>query len=159
MGSQTDIFRLFGYRPCGHDLLVRVVRPAAANAGQGALDAADAAADAATRRLTARWEQGHLRSGCPHPHTPSLVAEMQEAPVGEELYGPGGRRLGVWVARTEYGAPWTVLGTAPTEAEFWEEVRDDPDLLGLGPLAPAELRRVYFVTDGDGPDPSGPVLP
>ncbi|MFE3763634.1 hypothetical protein ACFXPI_17940 [Streptomyces sp. NPDC059104] len=159
MGSRIDIFRLFSYRPCGHDLLVRVARPAAANADQRALDAADAVADSATLRLTTRWEQEHLRSGCPHRHTSSLVAEMQEAPVGEELYGSGRRRLGVWVARTEYGAPWMVLGTAPTEAEFWEEVRDDPDLLGLGPLAPAELRRVCFLTDEDGPDPSGPVRP
>ncbi|MGO4462206.1 hypothetical protein AB4039_33690 [Streptomyces sp. M-16] len=154
MGSQIDLFRLFSYRPCGQDLLVRVVRPAAANADQGALDAADAAADSATRRLTTRWEQEHLRSGCPHRHTPSLVAEMQEAPVGEELYGSGRRRLGVWVARTGYGAPWMVLGTAPTEAEFWEEVRDDPDLLGLGPLAPADLRQVWFLTDGDDAPPS-----
>ncbi|WP_405791068.1 hypothetical protein OG753_31790 [Streptomyces sp. NBC_00029] len=151
MGSQIDVFRLFEYRPCGHGLLVRVVRPAAPNAFQGALDAADAVADEATERLRTGWEREHLRPRCPHPHTAALVAEMQDVPVGEDLHGPGRRQFGVWVAPTEYGVPWTVLGTAATEEEFWRAVRDDDDLLGLGPRAPSELRHVHFLTDEDGP--------
>ncbi|MET9603772.1 hypothetical protein ABZZ17_01760 [Streptomyces sp. NPDC006512] len=153
MGAAIRIFRLFRYQPCGHELLVRVARPAAPNAAQGALDAADDEADSATERLRTRWEQRHLRSACPHRHTSSLVAEMQEEPVGEDLFGPGGRLLGVWVAGTKYGAPWVVLGTAPTEDGFWHRVQDDPALLGLGPLAPAELHHVHFLTTEDGPSP------
>ncbi|MCX5196998.1 hypothetical protein OOK31_24400 [Streptomyces sp. NBC_00249] len=150
MGSPIEIFRLFSYGPCGHDLLVRVVRPGAPNFAQGAVDAADSAADAAVERLRTRWEESRLRTECPHHrHTPVLVGELQELPVGEELFDAGGRRLGVWVARTAYGAPWVALGTASSEAEFWREVRDDPELLGLGPLEPAELRHVDFLTDQD----------
>lgn len=149
VGAAISIFRLFTYRPCGHELLVRVLRPAASNAVQGALDDADRAADSATERLRTEWERDGLAPECPERHTSDLVAEMQEAPVGEALYGPGGRRLGVWAAATEYGSPWMVLGTAPTEAEFWQQVREDPDLLGLGPLAPAELHHVHFLTDED----------
>ncbi|UUU37964.1 hypothetical protein [Streptomyces sp. NBC_00162] len=151
MGVPVKIFRLFSYQPCGHELLVRVVRPAASNADQGALDAADDVADSATERLCTWWEQWRLQPECPHQHTSSLVAEMQEEPVGEDLFGSGRRGLGVWVARTKYGAPWMVLGTASTEAEFWQQVRVDSVLLDLGPLAPAELRHVYFLTDEDGP--------
>lgn len=151
VGVPVKIFRLFSYQPCGHELLVRVVRPAASNADQGALDAADDVADSATERLCTWWEQWRLQPECPHQHTSSLVAEMQEEPVGEDLFGSGRRGLGVWVARTKYGAPWMVLGTASTEAEFWQQVRVDSVLLDLGPLAPAELRHVYFLTDEDGP--------
>ncbi|WP_053787654.1 hypothetical protein [Streptomyces sp. XY332] len=149
MGAQIKIFRLFSYQPCGHELLVRVVRPAAPNADQGALDAADDVADSATEHLSTWWEQRRLQTQCPHQHTSNLVAEMQEEPVGEDLLGSGGRQLGIWAARTEYGAPWMVLGTAATEAEFWQQVQDDPDLLHLGPLAPAERRQVHFLTDED----------
>ncbi|UQX04561.1 hypothetical protein [Streptomyces sp. RerS4] len=155
MGSPITIFRLFDYRPCGHELLVRVGRPAASNADQGALDAADDLADAATERLRTWWERSRLQPGCPHPHTPHLVAEMQDEPVGEDLYGPGRRQFGVWVAGTKYGTPWVVLGTASTEAEFWQEVQDAPALLSLGPRAPAQLRHVYFLTDEDGPSARG----
>ncbi|MBW5482804.1 hypothetical protein [Streptomyces bambusae] len=151
MSVQTKIFRLFSYRPCGHELLVRVVRPAASNADQGALDAADGVADAATERLRTWWEQSRLQPDCPHRHTSSLVAEMQEEPVGEDLLGSGRRQLGVWVAGTKFGAPWMVLGSASTEAEFWREVRLDSDLVDLGPLAPAELHHVHFLTDEDDP--------
>ncbi|MGW7436190.1 hypothetical protein [Streptomyces sp. NPDC054849] len=151
MGAPIKIFRLFSYRPCGHDLLVRVVRPAAPNADQGALDASDDVADSATEQLRTWWEQWHLRPACPHRHTAALVGELQEEPVGEDLFGSGPRRLGVWVASTKYGAPWVVLGTAPTEEQFWHQVRADSGLHGLGPLAPAELRHVSFLTDEDVP--------
>ncbi|MFG2873723.1 hypothetical protein ACGFYU_01620 [Streptomyces sp. NPDC048337] len=151
MSAPINIFRLFNYRPCGHELLVRVVRPAASNADQGALNAADDSADAATEVLRTTWERSRMRHECPHEHTSSLVAEMQADPVGEELFGSGRRQLGVWAARTKYGAPWMVLGTASTEADFWEQVHDDPDLLTLGPQAPAELHHVCFLTDEDGP--------
>lgn len=149
VAAPITIFRLFRYAPCGHELLVRVVRPAAPNAVQTALDDADRAADAAADRLRAAWEGSRLRAACPHRHTPALVAEMQEPPVGEELHGPGDRPLRVWRADTRHGAPWAVLGTAPTEAEFWREVRDDCGLLGLGPLEPAGLHDVHFLTDED----------
>ncbi|MEV8535193.1 hypothetical protein [Streptomyces sp. NPDC051211] len=151
MGAPIKIFRLFSYQPCGHELLVRVVRPAASNADQGALDAADDVADSAAEQLCTWWEQQRLQPECPHRHTPSLVAEMQEEPVGEDLFGLGRPRLGVWAAKTKYGAPWMVLGTASTEAEFWQQVEDDSALLALGPLAPAELRDVCFLTDEDAP--------
>lgn len=127
---------------------MRVERPAASNADQGALDGADRFADAAAERLRERWER-HLKPVCAHPHTSSVVAEMQEDPVGDDLFGPGRRTLAVWVAQTEYGAPWTVLGTAATEAEFWQRVRLDDALVGLGALAPAEPHVVHFLTDTD----------
>lgn len=149
MGAPINIFRLFSYQPCGHELLVRAVRPAASNADQRALNAADDIADSATKHLCTWWEQRCLQPECPHQHTSSLVGEMQEGPVGEDLFSSGRRRLGVWAARTKYGAPWMVLGTASTEAEFWQQVQEDSDLLDLGPLAPAELRHVYFLTDED----------
>ncbi|WP_405754117.1 MULTISPECIES: hypothetical protein [unclassified Streptomyces] len=151
MGAPINIFRLFSYQPCGHELLVRVVRPAASNADQRELNAADDVADSATEHLCTWWEQRCLRPECPHEHTSSLVAEMQEGPVGEDLFSSGRRRLGVWTAATKYGAPWMVIGTASTEAEFWQQLQEDPDLLNLGPLAPAELRHVYFLTDEDHP--------
>ncbi|MFF1495326.1 hypothetical protein [Streptomyces sp. NPDC058304] len=151
MSAPIKIFRLFSYQPCGHELLVRVVRPAASNADQGALDAADGVADSATEHLRAWWEQWRLQPECPHQHTSSLAAEMQEEPVGEDLFGSGRRHLAVWAARTKYGAPWMVLGTATAEAEFWQQVQDDYALLSLGPLAPAELHHVHFLTDEDAP--------
>ncbi|MFF3323627.1 hypothetical protein [Streptomyces sp. NPDC002889] len=150
MSIPIAIFRLFSYRPCGHELLVRVRRPAASNADQGALDAADDVADSATEFLRTWWERRHLQRECPHQHTSSLVAEMQEEPVGEDLFGSGLRQFAVWVAATKYGTPWMVLGTASTEAEFWQRVQDDSDLLDLDPQAPAELHHVYFLTDEDG---------
>ncbi|MEU0395740.1 hypothetical protein ABZ208_23745 [Streptomyces sp. NPDC006208] len=150
MSVPIAIFRLFSYQPCGHELLLRVRRPAASNADQGALDAADDFVDSATESLRTCWERRHLQHECLHQHTSSLVAEMQEEPVGEELFHSGPRQFGVWVARTKYGAPWMVLGTASTEAEFWQQVQDDSDLLDLGPQAPAELHHVHFLTDEDG---------
>ncbi|MGE7387813.1 hypothetical protein ACQKM2_20260 [Streptomyces sp. NPDC004126] len=155
MGSPVTIFRLFRHQPCGRELLVRVKRPAASNADQGALDAADRIADAAAEHLRDQWEQRHLQDLCAHPHTSGVVAEMQEVPVGDDLFGPGRPSLALWVAQTEYGAPWAVLGTAATEAEFWQEVRLDDDLVGLGPSAPAELRHVHFLTDEDAPTVHG----
>ncbi|MFD8144706.1 hypothetical protein [Streptomyces sp. NPDC059708] len=148
MGAPITIFRLFRLQPCGRELLVRVERPAASNADQGALDGADRFANVAAEGLLDQWQR-HLRPACAHPHTSSVVAEMQEDPVGDDLFGPGRRALAVWVAQTEYGAPWTVLGTAASEAEFWQQVRLDDDLLRLGPLAPAEPHEVDFLTDTD----------
>ncbi|GAA0290166.1 hypothetical protein GCM10010302_30850 [Streptomyces polychromogenes] len=151
MGSPITIFRLFRHEPCGRELLVRVERPAASNADQGALDAADRIADVAAERLRAWWQQRHLRPVCAHPHTSGVIAEMQEDPVGPDLFGDGHRTLALWVAQTKYGAPWAVFGTAASEAEFWQQVRLDDCLLGLGPLAPGELHHVDFLTDRDAP--------
>ncbi|MEU8776894.1 hypothetical protein [Streptomyces sp. NPDC048606] len=156
MGSPIEIFRLFAYRPCGHELLVRVTRPGAPNWNQVALDAADRIADEATDRLRLGWEQGHLRAECPHPHTSALMGESQDFPVGEELHGPGGRRLEVWTARTNHGAPWVVLGTAPSEAEFRQEVSEDSEFTSTRVVGPVELHQVYFLAEEEDPSDAQP---
>ena len=153
MAVPTQVFRLYRYQSparCGHDLLVRVGRPGSSNADQGAADAAEDFADSTAEHLRAWWERWLLRRACPHEHTSRLVAEMQERPVGADLWGTGLRPIEVWTAAAEHGPPWAVIDTAPTEARFWQQVEADEGLLALRPRGPAELHHVYFITDHDG---------
>ncbi len=152
MTVPTAIFCLYRYTSsgCAHDLLVRARRPGCSNADQSAQDAADAFARSASDHLRSWWERWRLPLDCEQRHTAELIGAMEEAPARDELHDAGQRRHTVWVAASGYGRPWVVLDVAATEADFWSQVRDDPDLLALRPEPPAVAHDVYFVTDEDG---------
>jgi len=145
MGIPLTIFSLFrleggGERRSDH-LLLRVHQPGFSNADVGEENTAIDAAEARRRALIAAYAPGAAAE---------LVGELQAHPVGELLDdGPGGVEVDLWVARTRYGAPWVVLGTAADEEAFWRGVEEDDDLLDLGPMRPAERLRAYFLADDD----------
>jgi len=88
------------------------------------------------------------------PAAAHLLGELQFHPPGDALRdGPGGAEVELWVAETRYGAPWVVLGTAPSEKAFWRAVSGDDDLSGLGALRPARRVRAFFLTDDELPLP------
>lgn len=152
MGVPIEVYELHRYEAaagCRHDLLLRAARPGWSNADQAAQDAADAFVDSALRHLRGWWERHRLPVDCPRPHTARRLGVLHEVPVGDALCEPGLRSVDIWVAPTGYGAPWVVLGTAPTEDDFWREVGDS-DLAALRPRRPAEPCRAYFLTDQDG---------
>ena len=70
MGIETDVYRRITYAgpACSHTLLLRVTRPSAPNADQGALDAADAFADGSLEHLQAWFEAWRLPSLCSATH-------------------------------------------------------------------------------------------
>ena len=154
MGIPLTIFSLYrldgGGEACPHYLLLRVPQPGFSNADAGEYDAAVHAAEARRRTLIAAYTADVLAKECAGPHAAHLVGELQSWPVGEALSdGPGGVEVGLWVARTRFGAPWVVLGTADDEAAFWREVEADDDLSSLGAIRPAERLRAYFLADPD----------
>jgi hypothetical protein len=142
-------FRLYRYTGllCRHDLLVRVDRPAYANADQGAEDAAEDFADSAAEHLRGWWERRLLRRDCAGEHRSRLLGTMgADPPTDGVLYGPGLRRCRVWVAR--HADPrWIVVGDAATAEEFWAAVEDDDFTV---PQRPATEHEVYLLTTEDG---------
>jgi hypothetical protein len=157
MGIPLTIFSLYRLDgdggACSHPLLLRVRQPGFSNADAGEEDHAIRAAEERRRALVDAYRAGVLVAECSADHAIRLAGELQASPVGEELTdeGRGGSHVDVWVAQTRYGAPWMVLGTAEDEAAFWRAVREDDDLAALGPVAPAERLRAYFLTDEQEP--------
>lgn len=152
VGIPLDIFSLHLLRgeaaDCRHFLLTRVGRPAFGNADEGDYARVVDAADKKRRSLIEEYEARVLAAECGGPHSVNLAGELQARPVGDELSeGSGGFCVELWVAGTRFGHPWVVMGTAESEEEFWREVGRDEDLLALGPSAPAERRRAYFLAD------------
>jgi len=141
MGIPLTIFSLYRLEgeACSRHLLLRVRQPGFGNADAGEYEAAFGAAEARRRALLDAYAPGT---------TAQLVGELQSHPVGEVLDdSPGAVEVELWVAQTRYGAPWVVLGTAEDEAAFWRGVEEDDDLLGLGPVRPAERLRAHFLAD------------
>ncbi|HXV92739.1 MAG TPA: hypothetical protein VD813_05535 [Pseudonocardia sp.] len=154
MATSVPVFSLYRYRSadagCAHHLLVRVSRPGYSNADQGAEDAADAFAASGTDHLRTWWARWRLPLDCRAEHTAELVGVMQEWPTADELSGRGLGRREVWVCPSGYGSPWVVLDTAEDEPDFWDRVRQDPDLASLRPRPPVTRYSVYLLTDEDG---------
>lgn len=149
-GREFRLYRFTGLL-CGHDLLVRVNRPAYANADQGAEDAADDFADSTDSSLRGWWARRLLARDCAGEHRCELLGTMAADPptVGAldgALDGPGLRRCRVWVAR--HADPrWIVVGEAASEPEFWAAVEDDDRSV---PSRPAVVHDVYLLTAEDG---------
>ncbi|HEX8503004.1 MAG TPA: hypothetical protein VF659_20640 [Pyrinomonadaceae bacterium] len=161
MGIPLDVFSLYSLRDedagCGHHLLVRVGRPAFSNADEGEYAAALRAADAKRDALLEAYEAGALAAECAGRHTATLAGELQSRPVGDALSGErGGFYVELWVAETQFGSPWVVMGTADGEEEFWREVEEDEDLSGLRAYRPARRLRAYFLA-GEGDETGGGV--
>ena len=150
MGIPLDIYTLYrlaqqGNR-CEHFLLLRVERPGFCNAIEPEYEAAIAIAQERQTRLLTRYHQV-LAHQCPGHHSCELVGELQCFPVGEELLdADGGFDIDLWVAETQFGCPWVVMGTAASEEEFWQGVEADDDLMSLKAIKPAVKRRVWFLT-------------
>jgi hypothetical protein len=157
MGIPLTIFSLYRLDgdggACSHPLLLRVRQAGFSNADAGEEDHAIRSAEERRRALIDAYRTGVLAAECDASHAVRLVGELQARPAGDVLdEGRGGSHVDVWVAQTRYGAPWVVLGTGEDEAAFWRAVREDDDLAALGPVAPAERLRAYFLTDeGLGP--------
>jgi hypothetical protein len=144
MGIPLTVFSLYRLEGGGEGrpdhLLLRVRQPGFSNADVGEENAAVDVAEARRQAPVAAYAPGA---------TAHLVGELQAHPVGEALDGPGGVEVDLWVARTRYGAPWVVLGTAADEAAFWRGVEEDGDLLDLGPVRPAKRLRAFFLADNN----------
>jgi hypothetical protein len=145
-GREFRLYRFTGLL-CRHDLLVRVDRPAYANADQGAEDAAEDFADSADEHLRGWWARRILRRDCAGEHRARLLGTMgADPPTDGALWGPGLRRCRVWVARRA-DPRWIVVGEAASEEEFWQAVaEDDPP----EPERPAVAHEVYLLTAEDG---------
>lgn len=143
MGIPLTIFSLYQLDGEGDAdprfVLLRVPQPGFRNADASEYDAAFLEAEERRQALLA----AHFGVT---PATTRLVGELQSAPAGDALDGPGGGELDLWVARTRYGAPWVVMGIAPTEAAFWRAVSADAELAALGGMRPARRVRAFFIT-------------
>jgi hypothetical protein len=145
-GHEFRLYRFTGPL-CRHDLLVRVDRPAYANADQGAEDAAEDFADSAAEHLRSWWARRLLRRDCADAHRSALLGTMGgDPPTDGALYGPGLRRCRVWVAH-HADPQWVVVGEAASEEEFWAAVADDDRTV---PPRPAVAHEVYLLTIEDG---------
>jgi hypothetical protein len=146
MGIPLTIFSLYqldGEGDAGpRHVLLRVRQPGFRNADASEYDAAFLEAEERRRALLA----AHFGATLATTH---LVGELQCVPAGDALDDAGGRELDLWVARTKYGAPWVVMGIAPTEPAFWRAVAADADLAALGGMRPARRVRAFFLADDD----------
>lgn len=152
MGASLDVYSLMRLRgindSCNHHLLVKVERPGFSNVCEAEYQAAVEEVEARRDRLVAAY----LSEECKGEHDVLLEGELQGFPVGSECYSPVGRKwLDLWVAQTGHGHPGVVMGTAPTEEAFWQEVEGDEDLLSLKPLRPAQSVRAFFIQEMDYP--------
>lgn len=160
MGIPLDIFTLHLLRGeetnCQHYLLLKVERPSFNNADEVDYARAVDAAGIKTRALVEVYETQALAGECDGPHAVDLVGELQSYPAGGEVFAEGGGFfVELWVARTRFGHPWVVMGTAESEEEFWRAVEQDDELSGLGAGGPAEKRRAYFLTEEGDATPTG----
>jgi hypothetical protein len=152
MGIPLTVFSLYRLEGggCSHGLLLRVRQPGFSNADAGAYDRAVQVAEARRSTLLRVYQSELLPRECAAPHQAGLAGELQAWPAGEGLAeGAGGGEVELWIAQTRYGAPWVVMGTAESEAEFWRHVEEDDDLAALGPVRPAVRERAFFLVDQD----------
>ncbi len=151
MGIALDIYhlvRLSGTtRGCIHHVLLRVVRPEFSNCDQDAECQAIAVGLERRDQLLQKYQDEVLARECATPHQVYVEGELQGIPIGEVFYETNPPdEFPIWVAETEYGAPWVVLGEAPSEPEFWNLIADD-ELSSLRPIPPARELRVAYVND------------
>lgn len=147
MAIATDVYSLYELtlrdKPEPHYLLTRVRRRDYSNAAQADADNADLEANSAETAIIVTY----ARNGFGGPCTVRKIGEMQGRPVGEPSDDMRPSPIDVWVAQTEYGSPWIVLGLASNEEAFWEAILADPDLLSLKPARPARRLRAFFVPE------------
>jgi hypothetical protein len=144
VASRIEIYSL--YQAAETNLLVRVTRRDSNNADESDCSAAIAEAYHARQQVL----EFALRSP---PEllgsSPVLAGEFQDIPVGEALFdATDGSTIDIWYARSGYGEPWVVLGTAQDEPTFWRELEDYEELMSHNPLRPAVPLRVHHYTDG-----------
>lgn len=144
MGSRIDIYSLYEL-PSDSALLLRVERRDSSNVNEDDYQASINEAYELRDRLLSH---ATVALDLPAGFVGKLIGEFQDIPVGELLYEtPDGGKVGVWVAPTRFGHPWVIMGTAPDEESFWEEVRTESDLDSLEASRPARFYEVYFFSD------------
>jgi hypothetical protein len=154
MGISLDIFSLYQLRNpdahCQHCLLLKVRQAEFRNADQGEYDFVAKVADAKRDALLQLYRTTILANECANHHEISLLGELQNAPIGDELYQEVGKfYVDLWLATTRFGHPWVVMGTAADEEEFWREVEQDEDLAYLEAIRPPRQKRAFFLTEND----------
>lgn len=157
MGSPIQIYRLFKYSNtagagCQHFLLLQLNRAGFSNSSETEYEQAESLVDRRAREMLIMFETGVLRTNCTRQHEIAVRGEMQEAPFGDALFDRHASRwLDIWVAETNFGHPWVVIGTASTEDDFWSQMKEESndDLRSLEPRAPAQKFRVWFMSDAE----------
>lgn len=154
MGIPLEIFSLYQLQNpdahCQHYLLLKVRQAEFNNADQGEYDFVAQMADAKRNTLLELYITKILADECANHHEISLLGELQNAPIGDELYQEVGKLyVDLWVATTRFGHPWVVMGTAANEAAFWRAIAQDEELAHLGASSPAKQYRAFLVTEND----------
>ena len=157
MGIPLDIFSLYQLQNpdthCQHYLLLKVRQAEFSNADQGEYEVVVQVAETKRHSLLKLYITTILADECANHHEISLLGELQNAPIGDELHQEVGKLyVDLWVAATRFGHPWVVMGTAESEAAFWQAIAQDEDLAGLGAIRPASQYSAFFLTDNDLPN-------
>ncbi len=149
------LHRFYLYPPPSPSLpspLVRVLRPAAPNAAQPAVDYADSLADAKADLLVRSWlaAAGETRASPPAPlgsFTPYLDEDCAE---DRALLAFHGHELDLWWTADEARPSHVAIGPGGDEDMFWrwlDESVDDPMIERL--RRPAAPLRVRLLTEAD----------
>lgn len=159
-----DLTRFYLYpaaAPMELPLLVRVIRPAAPNAAQPAVDFAEALAEAKAEALA--WAvRVAAGAGEARPPAPLGVATShfdEEAAAEREALAFHGRVLDLWWTAEVRWPDILAIGPGGDEAEFWrwlEEAMSERELARL--RRPAAPIRVQMVTEADARLVDAPLL-
>ncbi|MBD1860958.1 MULTISPECIES: hypothetical protein [Trichocoleus] len=154
MGISLEIFSLYRLAQedanCSHYLLLKVDQAAFSNADAGEYNYVVEVADRIREALIEVYRAEQLANECTEFHVATLIGELQNTPIGEELRQEHSKfYLDLWVAETRFGHPWVVLGTAEDEEAFWQQVEEDGDFARLEALRPAAKLRAFFLTEMD----------
>jgi hypothetical protein len=157
MGIPLDIFSLYQLQnqdtSCQHHLLLKVRQAEFSNADQGEYDDVVQVAEAKRHALLQLYITKILANECANHHEISLLGELQNAPIGDELCrGDRDLYVDLWVAATRFGHPWVVMGTAENEAEFWRSLAQEEELAHLGAIRPASQYRAFWLTENNLPN-------
>ncbi|MER6434612.1 hypothetical protein ABT272_44830 [Streptomyces sp900105245] len=146
MGMGIEVIELIRYESsegCRHHVVLRAGRPSYSGAVQTEEDAAEDFVNESFERLRIWFERWRLPKFCPCEHsiTRRLRADLESVCVTEAdfdlLMGSGFRWVVIWLADL---ADRLILGSAESEASFWQAMRrsDGAHIL---------LERVYLLTD------------
>ncbi len=79
-----------------------------------------------------------------------LIGMFEGSPEGDILYEDNGTiDIELWVAKSGFGKPWIIMSQALDEENFFNIIKEDPDLGGMRPISPAFRVNALFLTEND----------
>jgi hypothetical protein len=146
MAAPQNSYSIYKIRDNGKCYIFKTTIPDFNNASQTQED------DAIETEINSRIKMVNFISSLHDRGEPELLGELQNFPLGEDLYTPtGNKEVNLFYMNTEFGHPWVVMGTADSQEAFLSELSEDEELLALKPIGQPKRITAWFLTEKDLP--------